>query len=177
MCPRSLRKGRVCSVLRAAAETEAALPRGSAGQRIRCDQRGGLAPLPPQQPQFRRRRTTTPIRRTDGEDEFPLPKQRPVGVEERVARVVDVSGFGSSPIKFDDVKFATSAQIVFSRIANVVTANEETVESLRNGVDAVFQCFRPEVRSILEDAALRVITGFDELDDFANRQNFSAPVA
>src|SRR2546428_11742122 len=89
---------------------------------MRRDGWGGFAPLPPQQGQLRRRRATTSVRGTDGEDESPLPEQRPVGEGEGVARVVDVRRFGRRAVEFDDLEIATSAQIVCRRVANVVTA-------------------------------------------------------
>src|SRR6266581_3483071 len=130
----------VCLLVSAICADKATLIR----QRIRCDERGGLAPLAPQQRQTRRRRAALPIRRANCEDQFPLPEERPVGCEQRVARVVNARGFGRRAVELDDLKTAASPQIVLGRIANVIAANEKAAEPLRNGVDAALQFVGPK---------------------------------
>src|SRR5437773_999176 len=88
-------------------------------QRIRSREGDGLSPLAPKQRQFRRHRAAPSIRCTDREDEFPLPEERPISGEERIARVVNARGFGRRAVELDDLKTAAGPQFVLGRIANV----------------------------------------------------------
>ena len=91
---------------------------------------------------------------TNGEDEFPLLKEFSVGGQERIARVVDARGLGGGAVEFDDLEIAAFSQIIVGGVANVIAADEEAVEPLRNLVDAPLKLLRPQVRAIAEDAAL-----------------------
>src|SRR5437867_147389 len=62
--------------------------------------------------------------------QVPLPEQRPVGGEKRVARVVNARCFGSRAVQFDDLEIPSSAKISFACVTDVVASDEKAGELL-----------------------------------------------
>jgi hypothetical protein len=55
--------------------------------------------------------TVRPVPRTNSEDQSPLPKQRPIGREERIACVIDAGRFGGGAVQLDDLEIAPLFEI------------------------------------------------------------------
>src|SRR5919198_658607 len=108
---------------------------------------------------------------SNSEDQSPLLKQGAIRGRKRVPCVIDARRFGSSPIQLDNTEVPTLFEIFLALVTNVIAANKKAGQLLRNLIDCPLQRGRMQTHSIQKNAALRVITGFNQFQNLARRQN------
>ena|SRR6516165_2857649 len=106
--------------------------------------------------------TVRPVPRSDCEHQAPLPEKRSVRQEKRVARVVDAGCFRGGAVELDDLEVASLFKVSLVLVANVVSPDKEAWQFPGNLIDRTLQRVRVKMHSIAKDAALRVITSFNE---------------
>ena len=66
-----------------------------------------------------------PVRAADCVHQLPLPIQSPVGGKQRIAVIVNVGGFGSSAIQFNNLEILSPEEVFVAGVPNVLAANEK----------------------------------------------------
>src|ERR1051325_3014931 len=99
---------------------------------------------------------------SDREHQTPLSKQRAIGREERVPSVVNARRLRRGAVKLDNLKIAGFFKVLVIPVTNVVSADKEIWQLVRNLVDRPPQSFRVKMHSIAKNAALCMVTCFDE---------------
>src|SRR5262245_1561351 len=106
--------------------------------------------------------TVGSVARADSEHQSPLPEKRAIRREERVSCIINTGCLRRGPVELDDLEIAPCFEVFVVLVANIVSSDKETGQPLGNLVDRALQSIRVKMHSVAKNAALRVITGFDE---------------
>jgi hypothetical protein len=66
-------------------------------------------------------------------------------------------------------------KVLFVHVANIVSTDKEAGQPLRNLIDYALQIFRIKTHSVAENAALRMISRFNQFQHLAGHQDFITP--